>query len=156
MPSAGVELLGADARSAIRDRQGQGKIVAVVSDGAQAAAAFAASDLAIGLSRGHSALSRPSRFAGARLTAIADLLKTGHRQRRAMRDTVVAGVLATCTGLALSFRGPLGLGNALPAPYLAGLGALTAAWLRLRGGDCPRSALPSSPTAPDALGPADD
>jgi len=139
---AGVELLDGDAVTAIRDRQGRGKVVAVVSDGAQSARAFAASDLAIGLSRGHSGVF-PARadLLAPDLTAVADLLETGARKRLALRDSVIAGVLANATGLVLGLRGPLGLSAAATAPYLAGLAAVGAGWLRMRGGDRPRSAL---------------
>src|SRR5262249_12992889 len=128
--------------AAIRDRQQRGKVVAVVSDGAQAAAAFAACDLAIGLSRGHSGVF-PARadLLAPDLTAVADLLDIGARQRLAVRDSAVAAVLANVTGLALSLRGPIGLGHAPDVAYVAGLSALAAGWMRLRGGARPRSAL---------------
>src|SRR5262249_45578930 len=110
---AQVELLDAGGVTAIRDRQGKGKVVAVVSDGAHAAVTFAACDLGMGLFRGHSGLF-PARadLLAPDLTAVADLLETGARQRQAVRDAVLFSVCANATGLALAFRGPVGLAGA--------------------------------------------
>jgi calcium-translocating P-type ATPase len=139
---AQVELLDADAIAAIRDRQEQGKVVAVVSDGAQAAAAFEACDLGIGLFRGHSGLF-PARadLLAPDLTAVAGLLETGSLQEKAVRDSVICSVLSHATGLVLGLRGPMGLTHVSISVYLLGLGAVGAGWLRLRGGGRPQSAL---------------
>jgi calcium-translocating P-type ATPase len=139
---AQVDLLDADGMTAIRARQAQGKLVAVVSDGAHAVPAFAACDLAIGLSRGHSG-PFPARadLLAPDLTAVVDLLEAGARQRNAVRDAVRMSVLTNVVGLALSFRGPLGIGSASTSVYLMGVGAMGISWRRLRGGARPRSAL---------------
>jgi calcium-translocating P-type ATPase len=139
---AEVELLDGDGRAQIADRQRQGKIVAVVSDGAKAAVAFEACDLGIGLFRGHSG-SFPARadFLAPDLHAVADLLEAGARAKLAVRDAIVLSTISQAIGAVLSFQTPLGLGGAVVAEYLTGLAALAASWYRLRGGDRPRSAL---------------
>jgi calcium-translocating P-type ATPase len=139
---AGVELLGTDVVHGVRARQSQGKTVAVVSDGAHAAAAFACCDLAIGLSHGHSGLFPTlADMLVPDLTAVTAVLEAGARERVAARDSVVLGALSNLTGLALTLRGPVGPANASLAVYLFGLSAMAASWYRLRGGDRPRSAL---------------
>jgi cation-transporting ATPase I len=139
---AAVPLLDADVSTAIRNCQGRGKTVAVVSDGAQAEAAFAVCDLAIGISRGHSGLF-PARadILAPDLRAVADLLEVGSRQRKADRDALLLAGLSQAIGVGLLFRGPIGFGNASTAVYLTGLAALGASWFRQRGGDRPESAL---------------
>jgi len=139
---ADVPLLDADVGTAIRNCQGRGKTVAVVSDGAQAESAFAVCDLAIGISRGHSGLF-PARadILAPDLRAVADLLEAGSRKRRADRDALVLVGLSQAVGVGLLFRGPIGFGNASAAVYLTGLAALGASWFRQRGGDRPESAL---------------
>jgi calcium-translocating P-type ATPase len=139
---AQVELVDTDAVSAIRDRQARGKVVAVVSDGAQAAQAFAACDLAVGLSRGHTGMF-PARadLLAPDLLAVADLIEVGARQHQGVRDAIVVSVAANAIGFGLLFRGPLGSKNAAVSVYLMGMVALAAEWLRQRGGARPRSAL---------------
>jgi cation-transporting P-type ATPase I len=140
--SAGVELIDADAVTAIRDRQARGKVVAVVSDGAQATEAFAACDLAIGLSRGHSGMF-PARadLLAPDLLAVADLLEAGARQQKGVRDAILLSSLCNMVGLGLVLSGPLGPGHAPTAVYLTGLVSLAVQFMRQRGGDRPRSAL---------------
>ena len=139
---AEVELIDADAVTAIRDRQTRGKTVAVVSDGARATQAFAACDLAVGLSRGHTGMF-PARadLLAPDLLAVADLIEAGSRQHQGVRDAVVLSVLSNLTGLGLMLRGPVGSSNASIGVYLTGIVALAAQWLRQRGGARPRSAL---------------
>jgi magnesium-transporting ATPase (P-type) len=141
---AGVTFTPAnDVLATIRNRQRTGAIVAFVSDSAEAAAAFAACDLAVGLGggSGHEFPARADLLAPD-LRAIVDLLEAGARRAMAVRDGMRLSMLANGIGMALSFsQGLLGVHRASLAVYLAALAALGSGWVRLRGGQRPESSL---------------
>lgn len=140
---AKIPLLDAeDAVDLIQERQRDGLFVAYVSDSASAAPAFAACDLAIGLSWG-----RGSRFPAradvlaADLLAVAAILEAGDRRHDAIRDGVVFSAVANVIGAVWGFRGRPGVERASRAVYATALLSLSDGWLRLRGGDRPGSSL---------------
>jgi hypothetical protein len=141
---AGVTLTdSADVVATVRQRQQAGAVVALVSDSAEAAAAFAACDLAVGLADGYSG-DFPARadLLAPDLKAIADLLETGARRELAVRDGVALSLASNATGAALSlFGGPLGAERASWGVYVSALAAMGAVLYRLRGGLRPESIL---------------
>ena len=113
---AGVTFLTSDdAVGAIRDRQSDGKMVALVADSAHAAAGFAACDLAIGL-----ASVRSNNF-----SARADLLapdlgavvEAGARRDAVFRDSVLLSMVANVFGAVWGIRGAPRLEHASHAVY---------------------------------------
>ncbi|MGI8747993.1 MAG: hypothetical protein ACR2J4_06555, partial [Deinococcus sp.] len=139
----GVALLNEDDPvAAVRARQAQGARVAVLSDSAEAAEAFEASDLAIGLTSG-----RSGRFAARAdllvpdLRAAAEIVGAAAAREVTARNSVVFSVAANVAGIVLGAPGGAGLARASTAVYLASLAALADGWLRLRGGKPPRSSV---------------
>jgi magnesium-transporting ATPase (P-type) len=126
----------------IRDKQQQGLRVAFVSDHAEAAAAFAAADFAIGLAHArHGELPARADLLVPDLTALADLMTIGNRRELAVRDGIHLSVGANVTGALIGlFAGPLGGERASTTVYVAALATLGAVWLRCRGGQRPDSA----------------
>jgi cation transport ATPase len=139
---AAVPLLEDRAMAAIRARQAAGAVVAFLSDSADAAAAFAACDLGIGLSSGRSG-PFPARadLLASDLLAVAAVVETGARRGRAVRDAVGFSVLSNVVGAVRGWRGVSGLATATKFGNTSGIATVADAWARLRGGDRPRSAL---------------
>ncbi len=134
-----------DVVATIRERQRTGALVALVSDHAEAAAAFAACDLAIGMadSRGSHFPARADVLAPD-LRAVADLLEAGHLRSVAERDGVIFSSVANGFGAILGLsQGPLGVEIASLSVYLSALAVMGVSWARLRGGDRPESSLAS-------------
>jgi cation-transporting ATPase I len=133
---AGVTLAAsADAVEVIRDHQAVGKFVAFLSDSAHAAPAFAACDLAIGLSWGRNSRfpARADLMAGD-LRAVTAILDAGARREAAMRDGVVLSLAANVIGFGWGWKGRPGVERASTAVYATALAALACGWFRLRGG----------------------
>jgi cation-transporting ATPase I len=130
---AGVRLITGEAEEVIRARQVAGDRVAFVSDSAQAAPAFAASDLAIAITDGHTPFPARVELLAPGLTAVAVILETTARHDAAVRDSVALSLLSSGVGAVWGFRGSPGVRRATLAPNLAALGALAAGWARLRG-----------------------
>jgi cation-transporting ATPase I len=133
---AGVPLVGdGDAVALVHSRQQAGKFVAVVSDSAHAASAFADCDLALGL-----LWQQASRFPAradllARdLSGVAAVLQAGARREQAVRDGVLLSALANGVGALVGLGGSPGVERASRGVYLAALGALADTWFRLLGG----------------------
>jgi calcium-translocating P-type ATPase len=141
---AGVTLTeSGDALATVRQRQQSGAVVAVVSDSADAAEAFAACDLAVGLAGGYVA-DFPARtdLLAPDLLALADLLEAGARRESAVRDGVALAITSNGVGAVLSLFGAgLGPERSSWGVYLTGLAAIAAALFRLRGGTRPESIL---------------
>jgi len=141
---AGVPLAQpGDSVAAIRAHQATGALVAFVSDSAEAAPAFAACDLAVGLAGGpgHDFPARADLLAPD-LRGLEDLLEAGARREAAVRDGLRLSLLANGVGTLLGFsQGRLGAERASLGVYLAALAALGSGWLRLRGGQRPESSL---------------
>jgi magnesium-transporting ATPase (P-type) len=141
---AGVTLnLSADVVATVRRRQQTGALVALVSDNAEAAAGFAACDLAVGLVHGYGG-DFPARtdLLAPDLRAVADLLETAARRELAVRDGVSLAVASNAVGAAVSlFGGPVGAQRASWGVYFSALVAMGAVLYRLRGGQRPESIL---------------
>lgn len=142
---AGVTLLdgGTDADGAVahvRARQVHGEVVAFLADSADAGAAFAACDLAIGLSSGRSGRF-PARadLLAPDLGAVAAIIEAGAAREAATRDAVGLSIVANVVGAIWGFRGAPGVERASLAVYATALGALADGWARLRGGTRPSS-----------------
>jgi magnesium-transporting ATPase (P-type) len=122
--------------AAIRDIQRTGAVVALVSDNAEAAPAFEASDLAIGLAGGRSDLPARADLLAPDLKAVADLLQATALRATAVRDAVRFSALANGAGALLSLLpGQLGADRASLGVYLGALAAMGAGWARMRGGE---------------------
>ena len=135
-------LLEDDLATAVRNRQEQGEVVAVLSDSAQAAEAFAVCDLAIGLSSGRSSrFAARADFLAPDLAAVGAIVAATARARSATRDSVALSVVANVAGAVWGLTGRPGFERASLAVTGAALLAIADGWARLRGGDRPRSAL---------------
>ena len=137
---AGLPLTVAGDMAAIRQRQASGARVAFVSDSADAAKAFAACDLGVGLSSG-----RSSRFpARADLLApdldgLAAVIEAGARREAAVLDSIGLSLVSNLVGAVLGVRGGVGIETASRVVYVAALAAMADGWARLRGGERPQS-----------------
>jgi magnesium-transporting ATPase (P-type) len=140
---AGVPVTPAvNAVATIRERQATGAVVAFVSDSAEAAPAFAACDLAVGLAGGRGDFSARADLLVPDLRGLADLLEAGARRAAAVRDAVRLSVAANAAGVLLGlFQGRLGAERASLGVYLAALATMGVCWLRLRGGRRPELSL---------------
>ena len=136
-----------DAVETIRGRQEGGALVAFVSDGAHAAPAFAACDLAVGVTDVRSHLPARADLLAPDLDAVAAIVKAGARREEAVRDSTILSATADLAGAALGLRTTLGVERASLPTTIAALGALAAGWARLRGGESWR------PTAPRIVDP---
>ncbi|MBA3387695.1 MAG: HAD family hydrolase, partial [Chthoniobacterales bacterium] len=125
---------GDDAVEVIRARQRQGAPVAFVADNARAAAAFAACDLAIGVTLAHSRLPARADLLAPDLAAVAAIIEAGAKRAATVRDSVALSAVANVAGAIWGFRGAPGIRRASLAVNIAALCALAAGWARLRGG----------------------
>jgi cation-transporting ATPase I len=123
-----------DALQAIRTRQSKGGTVAFLSDNAGAGPAFAECDLAIGLSSEHTH-HFPARadLLASDLHGVTAIVEAGARSRAAVMDAVALSAVANGIGVVWGLRGPVALELAPQVTFVTALGAITAAWLRLRG-----------------------
>jgi magnesium-transporting ATPase (P-type) len=139
---AGVDLAAqADPVRAVHAEQLTGAVVALVSDHAEAAAGFAACDLAVGLAGGRGDFPARADVLAPDLRALIDLLEAGTRRDAAVRDGVMLAAAANAAGAVLGFNASLGHEGATALVYLSALTALADGWLRLRGGSRPGSSL---------------
>jgi calcium-translocating P-type ATPase len=139
---ARVSMLDApDLVAFVQERQRAGARVALASDSASSGPGFAACDLAIGITSGRSSgfFARADVLA-ADLGVLAGLVETTARHDVAVRDATLLSVLGNVSGLAWTRRAGPAPGRALLPVHLATLGALLAAWCRLRGGERPIAA----------------
>ena len=136
----GLTLTVASDMAAVRQRQASGARVAFVSDSADAAEAFAACDLGVGLSSG-----RSSRFpARADLLApdldgLTAIIESGARREAAVLDSLGLSLVSNIAGAFLGVRGGVGIETASRVVYVAALAAMADGWARLRGGERPQS-----------------
>ncbi|HZB98298.1 MAG TPA: HAD-IC family P-type ATPase, partial [Candidatus Sulfotelmatobacter sp.] len=139
---AGVSLSPGDALEAIRERQENGEVVGLVSDGASSAPGFEACDLAIGLTSGRSG-NFPARadFLAPDFEAVSAIVEAGARREKAARDSVALSVASNIAGAALGFSGARGIERASLAAFAAISGAMVSGWARLRGSKRQASAL---------------
>lgn len=133
---AEIRLLpGDDPVEVIRAHQRAGKVVAVISDGPHGGPAFAAGDLAIGLTDGRARFLARADFLAPDLGAVAAVIETAARRKAAVRDSVVLSALANVVGAVWGLRGRPGVAQAASAVNAAALGTLTDGWVRLWGGE---------------------
>jgi magnesium-transporting ATPase (P-type) len=141
---AGITLTpSTDVVATIRAKQQAGAVVALVSDSAEAAAGFAACDLAVGLAHGYGG-DFPARtdLLAPDLKAIADLLEAAARRALAVRDGVGLALASNGIGALLSlWGGPVGVRRSSWGVYLSALAAMGAVLIRMRGGLRPESIL---------------
>lgn len=137
----GLALVAADdSVAAVRARQADGALVALVSDSAQSAEPFAACDLAIGLTSG-----RSDRFAARAdllapdLGAVGAIMEAGARRNATARDSVALSIISNVAGAVWGWRGGAGIERASYAVYITTLAALGDGWQRLRGGERPHA-----------------
>jgi cation-transporting ATPase I len=124
-----------DAVAAIRARQQQGAFVTFVSDNAGAAAAFAACDMAIGLTDDRSRLPARADLLAPDLIAVSAYIDAGVRRETTVRDSIGLSVIANITGALWGLRGAPGIELAGRVVHITSLSALADGWLRLRGGE---------------------
>ncbi len=131
-----------DVVAAVRARQEGGARVAVLSDSAETAEAFAACDLAIGLTSGRSARF-PARadLLAPDLDAVRSIIEAGAQREATARDSVGLSILANIAGAVWGIRGGAGVGRASLAVNAATLGSMADGWARLRGGKRAQSAV---------------
>ncbi|MBV8989082.1 MAG: HAD-IC family P-type ATPase, partial [Solirubrobacterales bacterium] len=136
----GLEAVADDPVKRIRSLQSSGAIVAVLSDSAHGAHAFAEGDLAIALSSG-----RSGRFAARAdllatdLASVAKVIEAGVRRDDTVRDSVFASIGSNLAGAAWGVGGNPRFERASQATYVAALVAIAGGYLRLRGGNVARS-----------------
>jgi len=133
-----------NAVGAIRAHQQKGGLVAFVSDQMGASAAFAACDLAIGLTDDRFRLTARADLLAPDLIAVAMIIDATTRREATVRDSIGFSLLANAIGVVLGFSGMLGIEAALRIVYLTGFAALAVGWWRLRGGK--RKAITASQT----------
>jgi len=131
----GVPLVSEPMVAAIRSRQADGAFVAVASDNADAAEAFAACDLAIGVLESHNPLPARADLLAPDLSALAAIVEAGARRDAAERDAVGFSAVSNIGGAVLGVRGPTGAVAASRVVYATALAALADGWLRTRGGE---------------------
>jgi len=131
-----------DAVEAIRVRQEADGMVAFVADSIHGGRAFAAADLAIGLTTGRSS-HFPARadLLAPDLVAVAAVVEAGARREAASRDSVALSIVGNLAGAIWGWSGEVGLARASYAFYITALAAVADQWARLRGGDRPRSSV---------------
>ncbi|MBW3629841.1 MAG: HAD-IC family P-type ATPase, partial [Gemmatimonadetes bacterium] len=139
---AGVSLVeAADPVEAVRVRQNEGVRVAFVGDGPGSAAAFAACDLAIGITDFRSHFLARADLLAPDLRAVADILAAGARRDAAVGDSIGLSLAANGMGAVWGLRAAPGIDRASLLVQVAALGAITAGLLRLQGGERPSSSL---------------
>jgi len=136
---AGVPLVADDPVEAVRRRQEEGALVAFVSDGADAAAAFAACDLAIGLTDGRGHLPARADLLAFDLGGVAAAVDAAARRKATVRDAVVLSAAANGVGAVWGLRARPGVEHASHPATISALGAVGAGWARLHGGERPRA-----------------
>jgi len=139
---AGISLVeGDDALGSIRARQAAGALVAFASGTAEAAGAFAACDLAIGVTDGPSGLAGHADLLAPDFATIAAIIESGARRETSARDSAILSAIANAVGATWGSRARPGVERASAPMNIATLTALAAGWARLRGGEQPRSAI---------------
>ena len=137
---AGVPLVQANVAERARGGRRAGRHVAVLADGAGAAEAFDACDLAIGLSSGRSG-PFPARadVLAPGLDAVAELVHTAVRRDRAVRTSVGFSVATNVAAVAWGLRAGPAFGRSSRPVTMGSLAAVSAGWVWLAGGHAPRS-----------------
>ncbi|GAC1647554.1 MAG: hypothetical protein NVS4B8_20310 [Herpetosiphon sp.] len=130
-----LEVLGGEnAVAAIRERQSSGELVAFVGDSAEAAEAFEACDLAIGLTKGRNHFSARADLLTPDLHGIAAVIEAGVRRAAVIRDSVGLSLASNIAGMVWGLRSQPPAEQASTLVFGAVITALTDGWYRLRGG----------------------
>jgi cation-transporting P-type ATPase I len=124
----------------VEELNADGRVVGVLADSIEAAAAFDACDLAVGLSSGRAArFQARADLLAPSVEAAAALLDAGARRDQAVRDAVACSMAANAGGAVWGLlRAPAYKDGPIPG-HLGSLAAMGGAWLRLRGGRTSRS-----------------
>ena len=130
-----------DALTVIAAHQQKGELVAFVADSARAAAAFAACDLAIGLTDDRSRFPARADLLAPDLAAVSAIIEAGARREATARDSIGLSIVSNLAGIFWGLRGLPGVGIASRVVNITALGALADGWLRLRGGARARSTM---------------
>lgn len=130
-----------DALAVIAARQQEGELVAFVSESARASAAFAACDLAIGLTDDRSRFPARADLLAPDLAALSAIIEASARREAVARDAVGLSVISNVAGILWALRGIPGVTSASRAVHITTLVALADGWLRLRGGARARSTM---------------
>jgi calcium-translocating P-type ATPase len=126
----------------IREYQAQGgQLVAFISDGAHAPAAFDACDLGIGITDFHHRFGARADLLAGDLGAVAAIIDACARRDATVRDAVLISAASNIIGAAWGVRGQPDVTTAPRAVHIAALATLTDSWLRERGGERPLSSL---------------
>lgn len=123
----------------IAEWQQRGELVAFVADQAGAMAAFAACDLAIGVTDDRSRLPARADLLAPDLAAVAAIIEAAAEREATIRDSVGLAIVSNLAGLVWGFRGAPGIATASRVVYITAISALVDGWLRLRGGRQARS-----------------
>lgn len=130
-----------DALSLISAYQQKGAFVAFVADSARASAAFAACDLAIGLTDDRSRFPARADLLAPDLVALSAIIEAGARRETVARDAVLLSLVSNVAGIFWGLRGIPGVESASRAVHITALVALADGWLRLHGGVRARSTM---------------
>ena len=137
---ARAQLVDGPSHARVAELKADSQVVAVLADSIDAAPAFEACDLAVGLSSGRAARF-PARadLLAPSVEAVAALVDTGARRDQAVRDAVACSAAANAAGAVWGLlHSPAYKDGPIPA-HLGSLAAMGDAWLRLRGGRTSRS-----------------
>jgi calcium-translocating P-type ATPase len=136
----GARIVDGPSRARVPELKSDGRVVAVLADSVEAAAAFDACDLAVGLSSGRAArFQARADVLAPGVASVAPLIDTGAQRDAAIRDAVVLASIANCGGAVWGLlRSPAYRDGPVPG-HLGSLAAMGTAWLRLRGGRTSRS-----------------
>jgi cation-transporting ATPase I len=137
---AGVSIVAGKAAERVRTLQKDGRLVAVLSDSAEAAPAFDACDLAVGLTSGRSGrFHARADVLAPDLGAVAALVEAGVRRDAAVRDSVWMSSAANAAGAAWGIGGAPTFNRGARATNIGALAAMASGAWRLHGGRKPRS-----------------
>ena len=126
---AGLTLSCMAGMDAIRQRQAAGARVAFVSDSADAAEAFSACDLAVGLSSGRSGrLPARADLLAPDLGGITAILEAGIRREAAVLDSIGLSLVSNIAGAVWGIRGGAAVETASRIVYIAALAAIADGW----------------------------
>ncbi|HYW09107.1 MAG TPA: HAD-IC family P-type ATPase [Longimicrobium sp.] len=132
---AGATLIHDASAARVRELRARGAVVAFVAEDGEAADAFAAADLAIGLTDRHTAFPWPVDLLVSDLGALAAAVEAGARRDAAVRDAVALSIAANAFGAVWGLRRGADPRHASVPSHAATAAALLAGWARLRGGE---------------------
>jgi len=139
---AGMPLVvSADSKDLIDKAHRRGALVAFVSDSADAAEAFAAADLAIGIASGRRSFPARVDLLSPNLGGLAAIIEAGVRHDAAARDAVLLSAASNLFGAGWGWIARPGIEKASIPVYLGILSAVSDGLMRMAGGGHSRAAL---------------